>query len=186
MATGVRQGPSRFAGIVARVTHDPFRMCRAFQYTVCSAVFAASTVGAAAAGETAVRPVEGPVLLARAGTDAQYLWNASLYVTHLLADKQGGSDGIHALEATAISALADKSRASQATTVRIKVVYAKTGDVSPVYGTATFTGMEDVLTLSAARSDLAKHAAEWTQQLAAGHVPAHLKVDMTGTLPPVR
>jgi hypothetical protein len=146
----------------------------------------ASAVFAPASAEPAVRPVEGPVLLSRAGADAQYLWNATLYVTHLVADKQGGADGVHALEATAIAALADKSKSSQATTVRIKVVYAKTGDVSPVYGTATFTGMENVLTLSAARSDLSKHAAEWTRQFAAGQVPAPVKVDMTGTLPPVQ
>ncbi len=151
----------------------------------CAAVLAASMASAAFSSEPAARPVEGPVLLVRAGADAQYLWNATLYVAHLVADKQGGAEGVHALEATALAALAEKSRSNPAPTVRIKVVYAKTGEVSPVYGTATFTGMENVLTLSAAHGELSKHAAQWVRELAAGRVPAKLTVDMTGTLPPV-
>jgi len=151
---------------------------------VTALVVASATL--ARASDVPVRPLEGPVVLARAGSDAQYLWNASTYVAHLLADKLGDAPGLHALEATALSALAERTRASDAATVRIKVVYAKTGAVSPVYGTATFTGMENVVTLSASRTELVKHADQWARDVSAGRVPPGLDVRVTGTLPPVR
>jgi hypothetical protein len=141
---------------------------------------------AAAAPAEDIRPVQGPVILAKAGASAEYLWNATAFVAQMTTDKLFGDDAVHALESTAVVALADKSKTSAAASVSIKVIYAKTGEVSPVYRAATFTGMENVFTITAPRADLAKHAAEWSQQIAHGHVPAAVKLNLTGKLPPAQ
>ena len=131
-----------------------------------------------------VRPPQGPVILAKGGATPEYLWNATAYVAQMTTDKLFGDPAVHALEATAVTVLADKAKTSEAAVVSMQVIYAKTGEVSPIYRAATFTGMEHVFVVSAPRADLAKHAAEWSQQVARGQVPAGLKLDLTGKLPP--
>jgi hypothetical protein len=48
------------------------------------------------------------------------------------------------LQATAMQALADKVRNSKSKSILLSVLYSKIGAVSPIYGTATFSGVEKV------------------------------------------
>lgn len=143
--------------------------------------------GLALADPAAVRPVAGAVIVTRTTpAEASLLWDATPYVTQLVSDKLTDEHGLHALEATALRALADKGKTLAAPALTLKVTYAKTGAVSPVYGGATFAGFEPVLTLSAKRAALAKNAAAWSSQLADGKVPAGVIVSVTGKLPPAQ
>lgn len=146
-----------------------------------TALFVAVDVNVAFADP--VRPASGPVILTRAGAEASYTWDSSTYVAQLVNEKVPVAEGLRALEASALSALASKAKTAKATTVSIKVVYSRTGAVSPVYKVATFAGIEKVCTITVRRSDLMKDADSWSSSLAAGTVPAQVKIDVTGRLP---
>jgi hypothetical protein len=132
----------------------------------------------------AVRPVEGTLVMARGGAQPLYLWNATNYVAHLVTDKLLGTDGMRALEASALQALVEKISGNTAKVVSLRVVYAKTGAVSPAYGTPTFAGMENVLTVTADRQSLLKHVASWQANIASGRTPAGVRIEVSGALPP--
>ena len=86
----------------------------------------------------------------------------------------------------ALRALAEKGKSLSAPALTLKVTYAKTGAVSPVYRSVTFAGFEPVVTISAKRAALAKHADAWSTQLANGTIPKELHVSVTGKLPPAQ
>ena len=133
-----------------------------------------------------VRPISGALVVAQTNpAGARLIWDATSYVTDLVTQKMGGDPGMRAIEATALLALADKSKSLSATTLTLSVTYAKTGAVSPVYGSATFAGFEPVVTIVAKRAALNQHAAAWSAQLANGTVPRGVTVSVTGQLPPV-
>lgn len=130
-----------------------------------------------------VRPLDGAFVLARTGVSASYLWNATPFVAKLVADKVLGDAGMRAIEATAIDTLAERAVRSSAKTLVLKVVYERTGSVSAVYGTPTFAGLENVLTLSADRAALLKNRAVWTKAVQDGSAAKGLAVSVTGKLP---
>jgi hypothetical protein len=147
------------------------------------ALVASITLAGTAALAAELRPLEGPVILTKGGANPEYLWNSTTFVAHMTTDKLFGDDALHALEAAALAALADKAKTSKAASVRIKVIYAMTGEVSPVYRSATFVGMENVLSITAPRGELEKHASDWPQQVASGHAPGGVSIAVTGKLP---
>jgi hypothetical protein len=132
-----------------------------------------------------VRPVRGAVIVAQTSPgDARLIWDATDYVTQLVAEKIAGDRGVRAIEATALRALAEKGKTLSATMLTLSVTYAKTGAVSPVYRSATFAGFEPLVTIAAKRAALAEHAAAWSAQLANGTIPRGVTVSVTGKLPP--
>ncbi|MDQ6925476.1 MAG: hypothetical protein M3154_04475, partial [Candidatus Eremiobacteraeota bacterium] len=107
----------------------------------------------------AVRPVSGAVIVTRTTpAEAGLMWDATPYVTQLVSEKITDERGMRALEATALRALADKGKALGVATLTLKVTYARTGAVSPVYKSVTFDGFESVMTIGAARAALARNA----------------------------
>lgn len=133
-----------------------------------------------------VRPISGALVVAQTNpAGARLIWDATSYVTELVTEKTGGEQGMRAIEATALLALADKSKTLSGATLTLSVTYAKTGAVSPVYGSATFAGFEPLLTIVVKRALLAAHAAAWSAQLANGTIPRGVTVSVTGKLPPV-
>jgi hypothetical protein len=151
-------------------------MCTILLVATCFAVGAAEPI----------RPVAGPVILARSGVQATYLWDATPYVAQLVSEKDVGDTGLRALLGTAASVLRQKAPSSHAKTMTLRIVYTRSGDVSPVYGTLTFNGVEKVATLIASRDAILKHGAAWAQELAAGKKTPDLKVEITGKLPPAQ
>ncbi|HEY5096204.1 MAG TPA: hypothetical protein VII69_13915 [Candidatus Eremiobacteraceae bacterium] len=149
---------------------------------LCAVFLLMSSIGTAFADP--VRPVAGPVILARSGVQSTYLWEASPYVAKLVDDKNVGDAGLRTLEGTAVSVLRDKAVSSHSKTLILRVVYTRSGAVSPVYGTLTFNGVENLATLTAARDAIIKFGAVWNEEIANGTIPHNLKVAITGKLPP--
>jgi len=134
---------------------------------------------------TAVVPaLQGSVILAHTGNEVLFLWDASPYVARLVAEKQTGPEGLHLLEATAISELAKRARTSRAKYLKMKVLYVRTGAVSKVYGSPTFAGVEDVVNLGASRRALVLYGSTWPSKLARGEAVRGVTVELKGSLPP--
>lgn len=129
-----------------------------------------------------VRPIQGAVILARGGSAASYIWDATPYVTQLTSDKMLGSSGMRALEATAVSALSLKAKTSRSATVALTIVYRRLSPMS-IYGRPVFSGQEKLAIVTLPRADAAKHGAAWAQGLADGKVPAQVKIKIVGKLP---
>jgi hypothetical protein len=156
---------------------------------VVSAAFSCVLLGAVIARADApeIRPVTGAVIVTRSTpAEAGLIWDATAYVTQLVHEKITDERGMRALEATALRALADKGKDLSAPSLTLKVTYAKTGAVSPVYGNVTFAGFEPVVTIAAKRAALVQHASAWSTDLANGIVPKGVRVAVTGKLPPVQ
>lgn len=130
-----------------------------------------------------VRPVQGPVILARSGDHAEFLWDATKYVTTLVSDNVLGDAGMRALEGSAISALADKAPTSQASTLTISVFYKPLG-ANSIYGKPTFGAAQKLFTMTAPRADLMKNGAAWALNVGDGKVPTGVDLEVTGKLPP--
>jgi hypothetical protein len=154
----------------------------AMRAILCSILLLASSVDIASADP--IRPVLGPVILARTGVQSTYLWDATPYVTQLVADKDLGDTGMRALLGTAMSVIRLKAQTSHSKTLSLRVVYTRSGAVSPAYGTLTFNGVEKVATLTASRDSILKLGAGWAQEVADGKNPHGLAVEITGKLPP--
>ncbi len=141
--------------------------------------------GAASAAFAAqVRPVRGPVILARSGATSTYLWDASPYVAQLVSEKNLGDVAMRALEGTAVSVLREKAKSSHSKMLLLRIVYTRSGAVSPAYGTLTFNGVEKLATVTAARDAILKKGSAWPQNVTDGKIPRELKLEITGNLPP--
>ncbi len=131
-----------------------------------------------------VPPLHGSVILARSGDESLFLWDASPYVAQLVENRQTGPEGLHLIEATAITELAKRARTSRASYLTMKVLYVRTGAVSKVYGSPTFAGAEDVVHLGASRRDLLKYGPAWASELARGQPARGVTLEIKGSLPP--
>jgi hypothetical protein len=65
----------------------------------------------------------------------------------------------------------------------VRVIYSKTGEVSPVYGTPTFADVERFATLTMKAEDAASDRDKW-RELGDGAPPAWVQFDVVGELPP--
>ncbi len=130
--------------------------------------------------------VPGHAVLARASEDALVLWDASQVVATIVKDKFNDADANALIKRDAYRVLVsmapniDKS----AKTVTVRVIYSKTGAVSPVYGTPTFTGIERYATLTASGSDVRSDRDHWKELDAKAAPPAWLEYKIVGLLPP--
>jgi hypothetical protein len=89
------------------------------------------------------------------------------------------------LEALALQILHEKSSSlTHSQTLTVRVLYDKTGAVSPVYHSATFEGVEHVFDLTVPRLALVKQFAKLTAEVSQAKISAPMRLNMTGTLPP--
>jgi hypothetical protein len=143
----------------------------------------AAFIGAASLANAAdVRPIAGPVILAKSEPMATYLWDATSYISQLADDHVMGDDALRAAEATATAALA--ARASDVTSkdMSISVIYKRSG-LGPAYGSATFADQQRLFELHVDRAFVAKGGAALAQRVADGKVPPQIHVSVTGILP---
>lgn len=149
------------------------------------ALVAAGCIALAAAA-LADDAVPGHAVLAKPGGDALVIWDASPVVAAIVKSKTDDSGANDLLERDAVHVLAsmapniDKS----AKTVTIRVIYSKTGAVSPVYGTPTFLGIERYATLIVAAGDTQGDRDKWKELDAKTPVPSWFAFKVTGLLPP--
>ena len=127
-------------------------------------------------------------VIARLGADALVLWDATAVVTQIVSDKATDADANVRLERGALKALAETAPSlADAKTITVRVIYAKTGAVSPVYGAATFAGVERYATLEISGADARSDAGKWKEAAAAGTAgpfPKSITFTVTGVLPP--
>jgi hypothetical protein len=130
--------------------------------------------------------VPGHAVLAKPDGDALVIWDASTVVASIVKTKANDTAANDLLERDAVRVMAtmapdvDKG----AKTITVRVIYSKTGAVSPVYGTPTFMGIERYATLTAPASDAQSDRDKWKELDAKTPVPSWLAFKVTGLLPP--
>jgi hypothetical protein len=130
--------------------------------------------------------VPGAVVLARASSDALLIWDASDDVAAIVKDKASDADANARLERDAVRVLASHANeiGKSAKTITLRVIYSKTGAVSPVYGTPTFLGTERYATLSADAAPIADDRDRWKESDGKLPAPGWLTWKVLGRLPP--
>lgn len=127
----------------------------------------------------------GHVITARATGDALLIWDASDSVTKIVTMKIPDSEANAKLERNALHLLASKAADLKGTTtISLRIVYNKTGDVSPVYGSATFAGVERYALLSIRSADLISDRDKWRELDEKAAIPPWIGFKILGTLPP--
>jgi len=154
--------------------------------SVASAVFAISSIALAPTPLPAAEAVPGNAVLARANGDALVVWDATTVIALIVKNRTNDATANDVLEhdaARVLAAIAPSVNKS-VKTIGVQIVYSKTGDVSPVYGSATFQGVEDYATLTVTMAELRAHARAWKDLDPKSSLPASLAFKVTGHLPP--
>ncbi len=148
--------------------------------------FAAALCLAASVPAAADDSVPGHAVLARASDEALILWDASPVVATIVKTKLGDADANALLERDASRILATMApnidKAAKTATVR--VVYSMTGDVSPIYGTPTFAGIERYATLTLDGGDFRSDRDHWKELDPKSAMPRWFAYKVVGRLPP--
>jgi hypothetical protein len=127
----------------------------------------------------------GNVIVARPAGNALLIWDASADVAAIVANKNSDADAKTLLERDAARVLASSLSKidASASSVAVRVIYNKTGAVSPLYGSATFAGVERYATLHMAGKDAQSDRDRWREVPDGGPLPGWLAFDVTGELP---
>ena len=130
--------------------------------------------------------VPGNAVLARASGDALVLWDATTIVASIVKNKTNDAtaNDLLAHDATRVLGGIAPSVNKSAKTVSVEIMYNKTGDVSPVYGSPTFMGVESYATITVTISDLRAHERAWKDLDPKSPLPASIAFKVTGELPP--
>jgi len=128
---------------------------------------------------------QGTITLTKARGDALVVWDATDELTALISTKPTRKATLERLASDAALIYGDRAPALKKTarSLTVLVLYTKTGAISPTYHTATFEGVERLLTIKGRTADF-KRAAQWSQTLAAGKTPPGLSLTIIGQLPP--
>jgi hypothetical protein len=150
-----------------------------------AAVAAWSTCFIASTGAAATPEVPGHVVLARAEGDALLIWDSTAEVATIVSDKLSDAEANARLERDALRVLAAaQPKMTGAKSITVRVVFSKTGDVSPVYGSPTFAGIERYATLKIDAADASSDRDKWKELAADAMPPAWVQFDVIGALPP--
>ncbi len=127
----------------------------------------------------------GNVIVARPAGNALLIWDASADVAAIVANKTSDADAKTLLERDAARVLAASLSKTDigASSITLRVIYQKTGAVSPVYGSATFAGVERYATLRLSGRDARSDRDRWHELAGDGPLPAWFAFDVTGELP---
>jgi hypothetical protein len=149
---------------------------------VAALVCTLSSVAPAAAEEA----VPGNAVLAKPAGDALVIWDASPVVASIVKDKLAYADANLLLEHDAVRVLAGMVHDldKHVKTVTVRVIYSKTGAVSPVYGTPTFAGIERYANLKVPGPNALSNRDQWQTLGDKAPIPAWVEYTVTGLLPP--
>lgn len=127
----------------------------------------------------------GSVVVARAGSDAVLIWDATILVADLREKKIPADEALHAIESSAAILMAEKAATlGDAKTVTIRVVYPRKPEFNPQYNADVLTSVERLLDLKASRDAILKEGKEWPAELSSGKVSSAIAITITGKLPP--
>jgi len=141
---------------------------------------------ASAPGLAEQSSVPGNAVVARAAEDALIIWNANPEIAAIVSNKIPDDAANNELERNALRVLAQNlaKLEKSAKSVTVRVVYDKTGAVSPVYGAPTFAGVERYANLEMSYKDAISDREKWMQLDPKTAVPSWVNFKVTGQLPP--
>ena len=126
----------------------------------------------------------GSTVLARSDAHATIIWDATPLVASLVQQNASQSRELSALELPAARLIVERAASlRQAKDIAVKVIYARTGAVSPVYNNVAYAGFERILTLVSSRKAVMRNARAWNDSIRDGRVPSGIQVIITGQLP---
>lgn len=129
--------------------------------------------------------IPGKIVLARASGSAIIIYDATSEVASVVHDKVVDAQANDRLERDAFRVLAQEApNLSAASSVTVRVTYAETGDVSPVYGSPTFAGIERYAVLTCSGADVKSDRDAFKEKAATAAFPGWLKFEVVGKLPP--
>ena len=130
--------------------------------------------------------VPGACGLAQPSGDALIIWNASPVIASIVRSKLSDSQADDMLEHDAarvlVKMLPNIDRGTR--TVTVRVIYDKSGAVSPMYGAATFQGFERYALLTAPAARAASDRDRWRELKPSQSLPSWFSYKVTGRLPP--
>jgi len=131
------------------------------------------------------RPIIGTLILAKENGNALLIWDCTRELASLVARKTKPEDEIKTLKTDAVRALLQNSKrlAKTATTLTVRVVYNRVGEIDPRYGTPTFQGVERLMMLEAPVPLIPKAAASWIHAIETASPTKGLTVQVTGKVP---
>jgi hypothetical protein len=133
----------------------------------------------------ALETIPGNVIVVRESDDAVLLWDATPDVEDIVKARLSDTDAGARLERDALRALAASlDQVPKARTVTLRVLYSKTGDVSPAYGSPTFAGIERYATLTVDARRATGDADRWQELGPKSAVPSWIGYKVEGQLPP--
>jgi hypothetical protein len=128
----------------------------------------------------------GSFVVARRSPSGLVIWDSAPVIAQIVKSKLGDAEANALLERDALQVLAKAAPSFAASRdVVIRIVYSKTGDVSPTYGTATFAGIERYAEITLDHEQLTTDAGHWKEAAAGtGSLPPFAQPKILGTLPP--
>jgi len=130
--------------------------------------------------------VPGHIVVARVSDDALIIWDASPEIASIVTNKIADDAANNQLERDALKVLAQSlaKLEKSAKSVTVRVIYNKTGAVSPVYGAPTFAGVERYATLEVPYKDAVSDRDKWKELDPKHAVPTWVAFKVIGQLPP--
>ncbi len=161
------------------------RFALRFALRFARSVAAAAVAFAPLSARADVAKPPGNVIVARTAGDALLIWDASVDIAGIVTNKTPDADANALLERDAARVLAASlSKVDKAaTSITVRVIYQKTGAVSPVYGTATFAGVERYATLKLSGKDANDDRDKWRELGDAAPAPGWFAFAVIGQLP---
>ncbi len=118
------------------------------------------------------------LIFARAAPDMIVIWRVNAFATSLADRKLSDDAFVDALEAHAESIMATRVATEPAArTIEVRLVYVH-DENDPRYHVETLGGVDRIGTLKASADDVKRAGASWERELASGHVPAALHVEI--------
>jgi hypothetical protein len=130
--------------------------------------------------------IPGTYAVARTHPSGLVIWDSAPLIAAIVKNKTSDADANTLLQRDALLILSKTAPQFAASKdVKVRVLYSKTGDINPAYGSATFTGIERYAELVLTRDEIASDAGKWKEAAAGtGDLPAFTQLKILGTLPP--
>ena len=131
-------------------------------------------------------PVPGHVIVARASGDALLIWDATPEVASIVSRNVSDADANAQLERDGLRVMSQSlgKVARDAKTVTVRIIYGHTGEVSKVYGSATFAGVERYAIVTMSGHDATSDRDKWKEAGSGSASPSWVEYKITGKLPP--
>lgn len=128
--------------------------------------------------------VPGHVIVAATLDHALLLWDATPEIASIVVAKLSDADANVRLEHDALHLLAASlSKVKHARTITLRVLYSKTGELNPVYGTPTFAGIERYASVEMSSADASRDRDQWQELAPKAAAPAWVQYRVIGRLP---